>query len=402
MVAAVIGARRRKDNMHLANRLPYRTSLFAVLATSLFQAASAASVTRVYGFTGGKDGGLALSPVLKSGSTLYTATSGGGRLGAGTVDKVLIGNDRESVLHSFGAAKDAANPQGNLVEIGGILYGTTVNGGVNGAGTLYSVNPKTRIETVLHSFGAGTDAFYPMAGVINVSGVLYGTSFYGGTGTGCDHPGCGTVFSFDPSNGAYGIIYSFQGGSDGAFPKAGLLSVGGSLYGTTGGNGNGGAGNIFHIDPATGAETVDYRFSGGSDAETPQAELINVGGILYGTSANGGSQEPACMPSGCGTVFAFDPATGAETVLYRFQGDGKDGANPAAALVFWRGKFWGTTESGGSSDFGTIFSLDPATGKEKVEADNSSGLGLSPQTPLLNAGSVLYGTATDEIFKVTP
>jgi uncharacterized repeat protein (TIGR03803 family) len=326
-----------------------------------------------------------------------------GGLYGGTVDKVLIGSGHETTLHSFGALNDGANPQGNLVEIGGVLYGTTFEGGVNGGGTLYSVNPATRAETVLHSFGAGTDALFPMAGLINVGGVLYGTTFYGGSGTGCDHPGCGTVFSFDTSNGAYAIVYSFQGGDDGAFPRAAVLSVGGHLYGTTAAGGTANSGTIYHVDPSNGTEAVDHTFAGGSDGSNPQAELIDVGGTLYGTTVFGGSTDANCQPQGCGTVFALSPASDTETVLYRFKGN-TDGGYPVAALVYWRNQLWGTTESGGKYQDGTIFSVDPKKSQEAVEFSFGNGPGgLNPQAPLTNAGSVLYGTAYyNTIFKVAP
>jgi len=105
------------------------------------------------------------------------------------------------------------------------------------------------------------------------------------------------------------VLYAFQGGSDAAEPFGGMIKVKGALYGTTisnGYTGSGGSsgswlgsGTVFKITTA-GAETVLYSFLGGSDGENPQAGLINVGGTLYGTTANGGA-------SGNGTVFKITP-----------------------------------------------------------------------------------------------
>jgi uncharacterized repeat protein (TIGR03803 family) len=97
---------------------------------------------------------------------------------------------------------------------------------------------------------AGSDSQGPNGGLIDAGGTLYGTSFYGGT-AGC---GCGTVFALTPG-GAIKTVYSFRGGRDGAGPQAGLINVGGTLYGTTTYGGGGrcqqgyGCGTVFALTP---------------------------------------------------------------------------------------------------------------------------------------------------------
>jgi uncharacterized repeat protein (TIGR03803 family) len=83
------------------------------------------------------------------------------------------------------------------------------------------------------------------------------------------------------------------------------------LYGTTWGGGatNCGCGTVFAVTPS-GSETVLHRFEGGKDGAFPSAGLINVGGILYGTTyAGGGGNCPASrsFPGGCGTIFSIAP-----------------------------------------------------------------------------------------------
>jgi hypothetical protein len=85
-------------------------------------------------------------------------------------------------------------------------------------------------------------------------GELYGTTFAGG-GSGCGGNGCGTVFALKPSKRspsgfAESVLHSFTGGSDGAQPLAGLILVNRILYGTTpfGGGANNG-GTVFSIKP---------------------------------------------------------------------------------------------------------------------------------------------------------
>jgi uncharacterized repeat protein (TIGR03803 family) len=75
----------------------------------------------------------------------------------------------------------------------------------------------------------------------NVNGVLYGTTSYAGAGK-C----CGTVFKITTS-GATSTIYRFAGGSDGAYPLSSLINVNGVLYGTTVGGGANQGGTVFSL-----------------------------------------------------------------------------------------------------------------------------------------------------------
>jgi uncharacterized repeat protein (TIGR03803 family) len=67
--------------------------------------------------------------------------------------------------------------------------------------------------------------------------LLYGTTEFGGLAAGDN--GAGTVFSVDPVTGVYRVVYAF-GVSDGSYPNAGLIAVGGLLYSTTDGGDSGG------------------------------------------------------------------------------------------------------------------------------------------------------------------
>jgi uncharacterized repeat protein (TIGR03803 family) len=79
-----------------------------------------------------------------------------------------------------------------------------------------------------------------------VKGRLYGTTAGGGASSGCT--GCGTVFRITLS-GEEKVLHSFAGGSDGAVPKAGLIDVGGTLYGTTSDGGTSKTGTVFALTP---------------------------------------------------------------------------------------------------------------------------------------------------------
>jgi uncharacterized repeat protein (TIGR03803 family) len=114
----------------------------------------------------------------------------------------------------------------------------------------------------------------------------------------------------------YAVLYNFKGGaSDGEYPLAGLISLKGTLYGTTAGGGcdNGeGCGTVFSLTPS-GTETILHNFGGSKDWAEPYATLINVNGTLSGTTVSGGDK------TNDGTVFSITKS-GTEAVVYRFKG----------------------------------------------------------------------------------
>jgi uncharacterized repeat protein (TIGR03803 family) len=308
----------------------------------------------------------------------------------------------ETVLYSFkGYPSDGALPYASLIDVNGTLYGTTYAGGPSDAGTIFKITT-SGVEKVLHYFSYGYgDGTYPFASLTNVNGTLYGTTGEGGSSSGC-HGGCGTVFK-STTSGVEKVLYRFKGGYyDGAHPSnGGLTDVNGILYGTTadGGpvDGCGGisCGTVFKIR-TSGAESVLYDFQGGSDGASPGAALINVKNALYSTTVYGGGS--GCfLGQGCGTVFAITPA-GAEGVLYRFQ-SGADGAAPGGGLTDVKGTLYGTTYFGGGSGkcsnyypgCGTIFSIT-TEGIEGVLHSFPGGTGGAGPLGLLTAvNGKLYG-----------
>ncbi|HLY00900.1 MAG TPA: choice-of-anchor tandem repeat GloVer-containing protein [Candidatus Cybelea sp.] len=204
---------------------------------------------------------------------------------------------------------------------------------------------------VIYSFQGGDDGASPFAGLLNLEGALYGTTEQGG-GTGCFASlGCGTVFAITTSGGE-SVLHSFGGTGDGASPSADLINVKGTLYSTTGsgggtGCGGDGCGTAFTIT-ASGAETVLSRFNGNNGAD-PRAGFSHTDVTFYGTTAEGGGS--GCYRRrGCGTVYSM-AASGKKTVLYRFKGekDG-DGWSPNAGVVDIQNTLYGTTEFGGAHD----------------------------------------------------
>jgi uncharacterized repeat protein (TIGR03803 family) len=257
-------------------------------------------------------------------------------------------------------------------------------------------------STVLHSFTNSPDGAFPFAGlVMDTAGNLYSTTFNGGAS------GYGTVFKLDTS-GSETVLYSFKGGSDGAFPSASLvMDSAGNFYGTTGHGGSGGAcifgcGTVFRFD-TSGNGTVLYSFKGGSDGDVPVARLImDAAGNLYGTTQNGGLGNGCSF--GCGTVFKLDPS-GNKTVLHAFTGSPGDGGRPVAGLIMdTAGNLYGTTAEGGSgtctsingipvSGCGTVFKLDPAGNEIVLHSFTGGSDGIQAlATLIMDQAGNLYGT----------
>jgi len=295
------------------------------------------------------------------------------------------------VLHSFsGGKKDGENPYSGLVrDAQGNFYGTTFQGGVSNNGTVFKLN-KAGKETGLYSFtGYPSDGALPTAGLVrDAAGNLYGTTQEGGS------DGFGTVFKLD-TTGKETVLYSFTGSTqgDGAYPEAGVIrDAAGNLFGTTSEGGAFNLGAVFKVD-ATGKETVLYSFSGPpTDGASPAAGLTqDATGNLYGTTWQGGA-------SSYGAVFELD-TTGTEKMLYSFLGFPIDGASPTAGLVRdAAGNLYGTTQSGGSDNYGTVFKLD-TMGKESVLhsfAGMGSGDGATPKFgPMVrDRNGSLYGTTS--------
>jgi len=304
----------------------------------------------------GKDGydPAAALAVDKKGNVFGT-TYEGGTHGFGTVFEVSAAGS-ETVLYSFnpGNGKDGVDPYAGLVrDKSGNLYGTNVNNGANGHGTLYKVS-SSGAETVLYSFGAYSgDGEYPSYGLtVDKNGNVYGTTGSGGV------YGQGTVFEYSTS-GVETVLYSFNpaNGTDGQFPGALIVEARGNLYGTTSSGGTFGDGTVYKLTP-NGVETIlhSFNYNGGTDGAAPDGLILGKNGVLYGTTLGGGANVGAGYP---GTVFQVTKK-GVEKVLYSFGSQSGDGYWPTSGLVRDKsGNLYGTTEMGGASGAGTVFKVTP-------------------------------------------
>ena len=321
-------------------------------------------MTTIFDFAKGNVGDSPYAGLIEdSTGTFYGTTEQGGATGYGTVYKLYEsgGAWKATDLHDFGKGTDGANPVCDLImDKTGAIYGTTVGGGEYGLGTLFELvkSGSTWTEKVLWSFEgeSNRDGANPSTGLyIDKSGDLYGTTVNGG-----DY-GYGTVFEMVPTVGGYTKydLHDFGDGNDGVSPNGALVpDTKGGFYGTTIEGGASGYGTVFEISFSGGVLTyaVIYSFAGGSDAGFPQAGLLRSSKhVLYGTTFGGGTH-------GKGTVFKLKRSGGVWTdkVLHSFRGGSSDGENPEAAVIEdSAGTLYGTTVTGGKDGWGTVYEVVP-------------------------------------------
>jgi uncharacterized repeat protein (TIGR03803 family) len=373
-------------------------------------AAQAAHFRTLYSFTGGADGANPIAALTWYGGLLYGFTTGGGALSMGVVFTINPTTGAETVLHDFDQMSFGEAPFPAMTLHSGLLYGTHPGGGATGGGDVFAVDTATGAETDVYDFNFDDmDGAFPQSGVIFVGDTIYGATQVGGA----KRSHAGTVFRLDPATGAETVLHSFgyENGRDGVAPN-GLAAHGNELFGTTetGANLDG---VIFKIDATTGKERILHDFTD-ADGVGPQAGLVYAHGLFFGTAPAGGA-------AGDGTVFSFNPKTGKLTVLYNFTGK-KDGGVPYAGLAEHDGTLYGTTSQGGSFQgvcmsahtdvgCGTVFQLDVATGAYSV-LHRFSGFadGLDPYAGVTYHGGTLYGVTLGDpshgpygtVFAVTP
>lgn len=193
----------------------------------------------------GSDG---LRPVgglhLATDGHLYGTTSEGGAHGYGTVFRFTLDGTLTSLHHFNGIG--GAYPTATLIEgADGLLYGTTLLGGDSsivpqGGGTIFKISKDGTGFQPLHFF-TGSDGLLPFAGLsLGSGGVFYGTTVYGGDGT-------GVVFVINAA-GEFAVVHRF-GAGEGGHPLGGVRESNGSLYGMTSAGGRSNAGVVYRIGP---------------------------------------------------------------------------------------------------------------------------------------------------------
>jgi uncharacterized repeat protein (TIGR03803 family) len=352
------------------------------------------------------DGAGPSASLTGSETILYGTTVGGGMKGAGVVFAMNRDGSGYTVLHHFAGVDplDGAAPQSSLVESRGVLYGTTSAGGSSDAGTVYALLTNGTGYSQLHDFaayysrpGEPLEGSWPRGKLTLGSNWLYGTTSSAGSA------GDGTVFMVGTDGTGFRTLFAFNGGMDGAWPGD-LLLQDDFLYGTAPGGSFGGA--VFAIAITGGTFRTLCNFTDPTQGWSPRSGLALAGDKFYGANFFGGG-------SGWGAVFA---TTGDEThqLLHAFpdatygvygdnnqtQATNSEGVYPGGGLILSGSTLYGTTFTGGRFGNGVVFSLN-TDGTRFTNLHtfgaltmNTNSDGAHPQAGLLVLGGTLYGTTT--------
>jgi len=343
-----------------------------------------------YPITNNNTSGITWPSLMSQGQDgeFYSTIQTNGVYNLGSVYKITT-TGQYALLYSFcseGAhcPTTGANPTGGVtLGFDGNLWGTTLNGGKDGAGTVFKLTP-TGTLTNLYNFTNGKDDsapdYPPRQGQ---DGNMYGVSeaqysgqygsFYKLTTKGIITP-----HPFDP-------IKSWS-------PNLPTQGSDGNFYGTTqlGGDVTCKCGAVYKATPA-GKLSLLHLFTGinvNQDGYRPNGVLVEgADGNFYGVTYQGGAKN-------VGTVFKISPA-GAYSVLYSFGSVTGDGTLPLSGVTFGTdGTMYGTTVSGGTKNAGTLYKITTA-GKETTLYSFCSVActnGFSPSTALvLHTDGKFYG-----------
>ena len=150
----------------------------------------------------------------------------------------------------------------------GVLYGTSYGGGTSNLGTIFSIHTDGGGFQILHNF-TGPDGACPIGGLIEGhDGSLYGTANKIGTNS------CGVIFKINKDGSGFQAL-RYLNGADAAFPEGALLLASdGAFYGSSGADFN--SGYVYAYGPNGNGSTLFKLFS--------TQPIISFSGIQAGTN----------------------------------------------------------------------------------------------------------------------
>jgi uncharacterized repeat protein (TIGR03803 family) len=314
----------------------------------------------LYEFDGVNGGSFPLGAVvIGPNGALYGTTFGVGITGPyGTVFELtppatfcrgVLCYWNEHVLHTFADVAGGTGPQAVSLafDSAGKIYGTTGGGGLYNSGATFELTPTSGgyTESLLHSFGNGTDGRDPLAGVVlDAAGNVYGTTLLGGTGSlqTC-HGTCGTVYQLVPSNGGWveNVLVNFEV-TNGQHPYGNLIIDGsGNLYGTTASGGQNGGGVVYKLASSGGGFTFSLLYSFNS-CGSRGGLTMDAAGNLFGVCYDGGAHQD-------GWIFELTNCSQSCNLVDLHDFSGSDGMNPyGSPALDPSGNLYGTADAGGT------------------------------------------------------
>jgi uncharacterized repeat protein (TIGR03803 family) len=301
-----------------------------------------------YALTNGEFGGVDFD--LELGGVFYGKELVGGSNHFGSIVTMTTEGTLTTIYQFSGTngTPDGSYPERLMQLDDSTLIGTTIEGGTNNAGTVFKITTAGALTT-LHQF-SGTNGVAD--GSLPVLTVQNGSEFIGSTELGGTPGSTGTVFEITAA-GAFNSIHQFTT-AEGGLPIITIVN-GSTFIGTTTSGGSNGFGTAFEMT-SQGTVTTFYTFSGTNgvmDGSSPGLSSVHdSSGAYYGLTKDGGT-------NGAGLAFTLS-TSGTLTPVYEFcsvSTNCLDGSSPDALANLVSGDFYGTTDSGGANDGGTVFKL---------------------------------------------
>jgi uncharacterized repeat protein (TIGR03803 family) len=252
--------------------------------------------------------------VLAGNNKLYALTSAGGANGLGAIIEYTQGTTYVKRIDFTGTTGAAigAQPKGSMTLASAKLYGMTTAGGANGLGAIFEYDYVNNIYTKKLDFTGTTSTVTGSAPegtmLLASNGKLYGLTRTGGTSD------LGVLFEYDNTNNAYLTKVNFNGATLGSNPTGGLIqATNGKIYGTTSTGGSNGFGTLFEFDPSNGAIAVLHHMTSGGGSNPKGGVRQAANGKLYGMTSAGGSNS-------AGVIFEYNLSTTTYTKLVDFTG----------------------------------------------------------------------------------
>ncbi len=347
-----------------------------LLAGVPYWGCSQSPLTVLHHFTGGvNDGDLSANGPVLDGGVLYGTTRNGGTSNLGTIFALRTDGSGYTNLHSFTGSADGSLPVSSLTLADGVLYGASLQGGSLGYGTLYAIGTNGAGFSVLHHFLGSNDGRNPYPAPARSGGMLYGTTYAAGSSNN------GVVYAINTNGGSYNILNNITNSVASTGPYAGVAVSAGRLYGAV---------------PGGGAFTRGYLFSSSTNG-TGYTNLHNftaseVGGP-YGTPLIAGGRLYVALFSGSSIVAMNTDGAGYTTL--RFLTNSTDGSGPFCSLTLVGDTLFGVANGGGPTGNGTLFCLRTnGTGFVVLHSFTGGLDGGHPYGGVVVSGNLIYGTTS--------
>lgn len=275
----------------------------------LYKISNGNNLTFEYEFLGGVDGATPVGKLCYADNgNIYGTTTNGGTYGLGICFKFNPNTSTFQIIHHFSVVTGSISFHGLTKGDDGNLYGTCYEGGLNGGGVLFKINPLNDNFSVLFDFSSSSGTYAQIGHVAN--NVLFGTCANNGAN------GLGTIFKYDLNTNTFNLLYNndfILGKSVGTI----LRMSNGTLIGTAGSYGDGvnPYGVLYRFDLTNNTPTVLHYFDSINGMDPTINFIEGNDGKIYGTTALGGPSN-GINNWGAGVLYSYDLSTNNYSVLY--------------------------------------------------------------------------------------